>query len=506
MNVLFFMSHGLLARNFEWLLRELTRRGHRVHVALDHMDKPGMANTNNVLEEIARECPGLSFGSAPTRGRATISFAGRAFRLVLDYLRYLEPGYADAEKPRARMTARIPRSLRLVSAPLLRSPRGRASIGGLLRLADEGVPVDGGLTRFVSAFAPDVILVTPLVDPGSPQTDYVRAARTLEIPSLLAVHSWDNLTLKGGIHEVPDVVAVWNDVQRQEAVRLHGIPSSRVVVTGAVAYDHWFDWEPASTRAEFCAAAGLDPERAFLLYLGSSRFIAPDESTFIREWNSRIRQDSPELADVQVVLRPHPLNPFVGETPEGLHIAAARDVEPYDADSRASYFDAIHHSAAVVGILTSGMIEAAIVDRPVHTLLVDRYRDTQRATAHFRHLLPENGGMIIVGGSYDEHADQLRRSLLGEAWGRNRPFVDSFVRASAAGASASSVLADAIEALPGMQAAVVARPAGRRAAAAVVARTAWALMRLVLLLKGSVATHAPGAPGPAGATRPVRDA
>lgn len=477
------MSHGLIARNFEWVLCELEARGHRIHVALDHVDKPGLTGTTSVLERIARDRPGLTFGPAPPRDPSSISAAARGFRLVLDYVRYLDPGYADAEKPRARVSGAIPRTLRLLVARPLRSARGRAVIRALMKLADDGVPAGNEVKQFVRAFGPDAILVTPLVDAGSPQTDYVRCARELGVPSLLPVHSWDNLTLKGGIHEVPDVVAVWNDAQREEAVCLHGVVAARVIVTGAVAYDHWFDWKPSSSRAEFCESVGLDPKRPFLLYLGSSRFIASGESEFFREWNRRIRESSPELANVQVLARPHPLNPFAGKVPRGVRIATTRAMDPSDVASRSAYFDAIYHSAAVVGILTSGMVEAAIVDRPVHSVLVERYRDIQGTMAHFHHLLPENGGMLIVADGYEEHVDQLRRSLFGKPSALNRPFVASFVGRSDSSASASSRLADAVEGLAGTET-TIERSFARRASAAVVARVGWVLFRLFILVRG----------------------
>jgi len=436
-----------------------------------------------VLEEISADHPEITFGLSPPRA-GTLSLAGRGFRLMLDFIRYLEPSYAGAAKPRARMTGRIPNPLRSALAPILRSPRGRAWTRAVLTLADEGVPVDSEVERFMRSFAPEAVVVTPLVDPGSPQTDYVRCAGKLGIPSVLAVHSWDNLTLKGGIHALPDRVAVWNHAQREEAVHLHGVPGDRVVITGAVAYDHWFDWRPSTSRPAFCGAVGLDPDRPFILYLGSSRFIAPDESDFFREWNQRIRKESPELANVQVLLRPHPLNPFSGPVPENVRLAPVSPAEPADPTSRAAYFDALHHSAAVMGVLTSGLIEAAIVDRPVHTLLVDRYRSVQDATVHFGYLLPENGGMLIVADDYLEHAGLLARSLQGDRSSRNRPFVDSFVRPPLPAVSASSVLADSIEELMGTKTAVPARSPRRRVVAVALAYSGASVLRVLLLLRG----------------------
>ncbi len=61
---------------------------------------------------------------------------------------------------------------------------------------------------------------------------------------------------------LPDRVLVWNPMQRQEAVELHGLPADRVVVTGAQCYDQWFGRQPSRSREDFCARVGLDPEPA----------------------------------------------------------------------------------------------------------------------------------------------------------------------------------------------------------------------------------------------------
>ena len=70
-----------------------------------------------------------------------------------------------------------------------------------------------------------------------------------------------------------------------------------------------------------------------------------------------------------------------------------RGYNPIDPDNRADFFDSIYHSAAVVGINTSAMIEAAIIGRPVFSMLAEEFAGTQEGTIHFHHLLPENGGL-----------------------------------------------------------------------------------------------------------------
>ena len=161
--------------------------------------------------------------------------------------------------------------------------------------------------------------MTPLLEPGTIQTEYVREANRRGIPTCLLVHSWDNLTNKGLIHEPLDAVAVWNEMQREEAVELHHVPEDRVVVTGATPYDHWFGWKPSRSREEFSSRVGLDPSRPCVLYVGSSGFIAPDEAGFIVDWYREIRQRG--LEDVQVLVRAHPVNPLKGPAPSQAELA-----------------------------------------------------------------------------------------------------------------------------------------------------------------------------------------
>ena len=90
-----------------------------------------------------------------------------------------------------------------------------------------------------------MVLITPLVDLGSPQLDHFAAARRLGLRTVLPVGSWDHLSSKSLLRAIPDRVIVWNDTQRAEAIELHGVPADRVVVTGAQCYDQWFDRSPA---------------------------------------------------------------------------------------------------------------------------------------------------------------------------------------------------------------------------------------------------------------------
>src|SRR5207237_508484 len=113
---------------------------------------------------------------------------------------------------------------------------------------------------------------------------------------------------KGLVRDVPELVVVWNEIQADEAVELQKIPRDRVRVTGASAYDHWFEWQPSRSREDFCRAAELRADRPIVLYVCSSHFVAPNEVAFVRRWIAPVRARGGVLAEAGVLVRPHPRN------------------------------------------------------------------------------------------------------------------------------------------------------------------------------------------------------
>ena len=125
--------------------------------------------------------------------------------------------------------------------------------------------------------------------------------------------------------------------------------------------------------------------------------------------------------------------------PQGVH--------PVAAQARADFFDTLAHSAAVVGINTTAMIEAAILGKSVLTVLVPEF--AQETTLHFHYLVAENGGFLHVAENLDEHLVQVRSVLDEDAAGAERRlrFVESFVRPGGLDRPAAPIGAAAIEEL-----------------------------------------------------------
>src|SRR5215210_4551365 len=166
MKILFFMRHPGYTRNFESTLRLLAERGHHVHMAFDRRERaiaPGM------VDALVAEYPNISHGPAPGRENDGWTVLVQELRLGFDYLRYLEPRYRDAHKLRARAERQASRPVRALArvAPL------RRPLVAAMRALERALPPHPAYTAYVREHAPDLVLVTPLIQFATAQVDYV---------------------------------------------------------------------------------------------------------------------------------------------------------------------------------------------------------------------------------------------------------------------------------------------------------------------------------------------
>jgi hypothetical protein len=99
------------------------------------------------------------------------------------------------------------------------------------------------------------------------------------------------------------------------------------------------------------------------------------------------------------------------------------------------------YSQAVVGVNTTAMIEAAVVDKPCVTILTERYQATQTGRGHFQHLLKAD--FLETANGFSESASLIERILVGEdeKAGNRRKFVLEFVRPCGVDNSVASLFA-----------------------------------------------------------------
>ena len=444
-------------RFYDSTIRLLAERGHHVLLAVIHQ-KDGKPVRLEQLDAIGQvEIAGI----ATTRDDIWAPMA-RLVRGAADYIRYLHPRFADAPVLRQRLARKgLPPALRGVDRRI--GTCRPATVDRLLRVTrvlERGIPVSRSVQRFIAAHHPDVVFVSPLIDTASEQVDFVRAARRLRIPAVAGIASWDNLTNKGLLRVEPDAVLVWNEAQKREAVELHGVSADRVIVTGAQLFDKWFQRTPSRSLDTFANRVGLPRAERFILFTGSSMFIsaAELEVPFVRRWLKAIRDSGhPVLRETPILVRPHPYNGWIWADQDlsefgDVAIWPRGTFNPVEADHRDDFFDSLYYSRAVVGINTSAMVEAAILGRPVHSVITDDFARTQEGTLHFHHLLPEHGGFLQVGRGFEHHASLLAASLADEAGARAqaKSFVSAFLRPHGVDRDCTPIVVDALERISGV--------------------------------------------------------
>lgn len=448
------MRNFWYVRIFESVVRALAARGHYIHLLIGHDPDPTGQWTPSA-DALVAASPNITM----TFAHRSIDDRWLDLRLMLrlgsDYTRFVRPEYAGAPILRERARDRVPESIRkLADFEGIGHQVVRPLLSTGLRAAERAVPPAPELEQAVLSYRPDVTLVTPLIDLGSYQHDVVRVSRSLGIPTGVCIGSWDHLSSKALIRDQPDQVFVWNDTQKHEAVTMHGVAPEHITVTGAQCFDQWFDRQPALAAEQFARRVGLDPARPFLVYVCSALFEgSPNEAQFVVEWMTALRNSADaELRTIGILIRPHPKRSFEWDGVdlsqfENVTLWPRRGTAPNDATSKADYFDSLFHSAAVVGINTSALIEAGIVGRPVHTLLLREFQTCQEGTLHFHYLL--DAGLLRAARDLSEHVSQLAATLsdIDRFRHANRAFVEAFVRPRGLDVNATEAFVVAVERL-----------------------------------------------------------
>jgi hypothetical protein len=451
MKVVFSALHFASYRNFESVVHTLAERGHQVHLMADESERFG---GQALVERLAAQYPNVTWGWTPSAAEEPWFPFAQKVRLALDYVRYLDPRYADAPKLRLRNIERAPRIVRWLTAGFGSILVGHRPLARTLKWLERTMPRSEAIEQYLAAQRPDVVLLASLTFSRSLQIEQLKAAKVLGVPVAACIMSWDHLSSKTLLHIQPDLTIVWNDVQKQEAEDMHGLPGDRVVVTGAQCYDQWFERVPERTREEFCRDVGLDSGRPFVLYVCSAMSPVPDpvEPVFVKAWIEAMRASlNPRLRTAGVLVRPHPerVREWEGVSLDRFDNIVVHGRTPIDSDAKADYFDSLYYCDAVVGLCTSAFLEAAIVGRPVLTLLLPAYRIHQDGMAHFRYLLNVGGGLLHTAPDLASHliqlGDMVGRSRERDA--RNRRFVTAFVRPRGLDVPATPVFADAVERL-----------------------------------------------------------
>jgi hypothetical protein len=448
------MHHvGYFNRHFEDVIRRLCRDGHAIGLLFGpfpRKDLPEKYDPYSAAKACLAGAANCEIGemASPRGWRSNLLGATRA---LLNYINYLRPEHPSPGRAQT-WAKQLPSFFRaVVKHRWVRNLLTSKTWQHMLRAVERATPPDPAILSWLQTEQPDVVISSPFLMAHSSEVDYIKAAAALRIPTVVVVASWDNLTTKGVFHVLPDLLFVWNTALAEEATRLYNVPPDRIVFTGAQAFDYWFQMEALRDRRTFCDQAGIEAARPFVLYLCSSTSIASDETEFVKQLRQSL-SENPDSRSAQIVVRPHPVNPSIWDnfTAKGVAVWPEGGTASHTLEDRQDFYDSLYHSSAVVGVNTSALIDAVILDKPCLTVITDHHRSGQAELGHFQHLI--NGRFLETAYSLSEAASVVADILSGidRKAARRREFVQNFVRPHGLTRPASETVCLAIE-LAGLQ-------------------------------------------------------
>ncbi|MFO0944469.1 MAG: CDP-glycerol glycerophosphotransferase family protein [Planctomycetota bacterium] len=258
----------------------------------------------------------------------------------------------------------------------------------------------------------------------------VMAARSLGLPVVTAITSWDNPSTKTfPILSDYDGYLAWGERMRDATIRHQGIRDSRRIhIVGAPQFDFLRDENYALSREEFCESMGLDPTRKILVYTTVTPGIMPDEPHMVRRVHDMIL-DGTLPSKTQLLVRLHPKDrmeryeelrkdprrsPIVW-TLAGNPKIQKRDQWCPDRDDMVRAVNTVRHGDVNVHCRYSTMmLDFACMDKPVVVLAYDNAGDTAGAKVYedYEHLKP----VLASGGVRVAYAESEARTMLQEAF------------------------------------------------------------------------------------------
>ena len=260
---------------------------------------------------------------------------------------------------------------------------------------------------------PDVVITTGPHRYEEPAI--IAAAKSMGIPVLAFITSWDNLSTKHRMVFKYDGFVLWSEQMEKDLHEFYaqtcGLPIYRV---GAPQFDVFFNDEFRQSKEEWCAENGLRPELPVILHGLGSPNLVPGE--FLAALHLARQVADGKLGDVQLVIRPHPLFETGKEAQQMLDFGprvilqktgqagSKLSSRSLDRQQIVNWVNTFRHCDVLVNIFSTVSVDAAIFDKPVVNLDYDPSPRQERAGLihdinhvwnHFKPIT-ESGGMWMV--------------------------------------------------------------------------------------------------------------
>lgn len=283
------------------------------------------------------------------------------------------------------------------------------------------------------------------------------AAKIRKIPTVVLVHSWDNLPSRGMLATYPTKLLVWNEIMQRQAVEMHGMNKSDVQIVGVPQYEYYRQVSDSCDENNFRQNLKIPAHFKIVLYTASATRVFPDEEIFIEKLSTHIQ----ELKDTVLILRLHPeerrdlyLRRYSNNTrillsvpDDGFRATVTNNIG--NENSVKDFVSLIKFSSVVINLASTITLDALLFDKPVicpafnFSVRRDEWNAAHRwyESTHFG--VVTRSGAIEVAATFEELKLQLQRNL-GDP-GRISGMRGSFIKTMAPILPTSTLIQSAIE-------------------------------------------------------------
>ncbi len=240
----------------------------------------------------------------------------------------------------------------------------------------------------------------------------LKRAKQNRIPSVIFTSSWDNLSNRGELPVKSDKIIVWNEINKREAIELHGYSPSDVFISGAPQFDPYFSGEELSLREEFFREIGANMDKKLLVYTTTGTHISSADPEIVDIINEYI-EEGRFSSHCQLLVRAHPRAPFelyqhfencqniILERPGRLSNAYSDNWDPTRQDL-VHLANTMMYADVSINIASTITIEACIFDTPVVNIGFDGHQNNPYLDSairyydytHYRNIVKAGGVKI----------------------------------------------------------------------------------------------------------------
>ncbi len=158
---------------------------------------------------------------------------------------------------------------------------------------------------------PQMLVATYPVNILEAQVMY--AAKIRQIPIVLHLLSWDNITCKGRFPVTADYYIAWGEMMKSELQAHYQVLTNRIHVCGVPHFDYYERFRGGTTHQFLLEKIGLNPQASYLFFAMRAERFAPKEIDIVEQLAKVIQADR-FGKKMQLVVRPHPQNVEGGMT------------------------------------------------------------------------------------------------------------------------------------------------------------------------------------------------